>query len=182
MVSLLFLLLCGCSSETRAIQKALDFRTALMEAGGCSYAATITADHGSRVYRFGLDCEYTNTNGARLTVTEPENIAGISAVVSPDGSGVIFEDLALDFGEMAGGLIAPLASPWLLGTCWTGGYIQSSGRDGDLERVTILHGYGDEELTVDTWLDESNLPVRSEICWAGQRCLVIEISNFQMRR
>ena len=179
---LLLLTVSGCSEDRQPTQKALDFRTALMNAGGCSFEARISADYGGRVYDFTLDCVYTNDGEAALTVTEPEAIAGISATVSPDGAQVQFDGMALDFGELANGSIAPMATPWLLGSCWLGGYISAAGADGEWERVTILHGYHEEEVTLDTWLDENNLPGRCEISWNGQRYLTVEISNFQLRR
>lgn len=153
-----------------------------MEAGGCSFEARVTADLGGRVYGFTLDCAYTNDGEAVLTVLEPETIAGIAATVSADGAEVRFDGAALDFGEMANGHLAPMAVPWLLGSCWLSGYISACGADGELERVTVLHGYHEAELVVDTWLDGSNLPVRSEISWDGRRCLTAELSNFQLRR
>ena len=181
-LALLLTMLTGCAGTELAkpSQKALDFRTALMEAGGCSFTADITADYGARVYEFTLDCEYTVGGEAHLTVTKPETIAGIAATVSADGATVEFDGASLDFGQMANGYVAPLAAPWILGNCWTAEYISSAGADGDLERVTYLQGYHEEELTLDTWLDRSGVPVRCEISWNGSRCLTIDLTNFQL--
>ena len=67
----------------------------------------------------------------------------------------------------------------LLGQCWTNAYISCSGADGELERVTYLDGYEDEEVSVDTWLDEAGLPVYAEISYDGKRCLTLQISEFR---
>lgn len=181
-LALLLTILTGCAGTELAkpSQKALDFRTALMDAGGCRFTADVTADYGARVYAFTLDCDYIVDGEAHLTVTAPENIAGITATVSSDGAAVEFDGAALDFGQMANGYVAPLAAPWLLGNCWTAEYISSAGPDGDLERVTYLQGYNEEELTLDTWLDQTGTPVRCEISWNGSRCLTVDLTNFQL--
>ncbi len=175
-------LLSGCAGTETAkpSQKALDFRTALMEAGGCSFTAEVTADYGTRVYDFTLDCDYTVDAEAHLTVTSPENISGIEATVSADGGQVEFDGASLDFGRMANGYVAPMSIPWLLGSCWLKGYISSAGADGELERITYLQGYNEAELTLDTWLDSNEIPIRCEVSWDGTRCLTVALSNFQL--
>ena len=67
----------------------------------------------------------------------------------------------------------------LLGQCWSAAYISCAGSDGELERVTYLDGYEEEEVTVDTWLSSAGLPVYAEISCQGMRCLTLQISDFQ---
>ena len=81
----LVLCLTACGEKSQPTQKALDFRTGLMEAGGCSFTAVVTADYGDKVYPFTLDCSYTG-DSARLQVLEPESIAGIAATVTEDST------------------------------------------------------------------------------------------------
>jgi len=172
-------LLTGCSKEQADREKALSFRTALMEAGGCQFSAEIRADYGSRVYDFGVDCRFLVEDGALLTVTAPEEIAGITAQVSEDGAEVSFDGVQLEFGELANGYVAPMALPWLLGSGWTEAYVESAVEDGDYLKVTCLMGYGEEEVTVVTWLDQNELPVQCEVSYDGVRCLTAAISQFQ---
>lgn len=181
-LALLLALLTGCAGTETAqpSQKALNFRTALMDAGGCSFTAEVAADYGSRVYTFTLDCDYTVDGEAHLTVTSPETISGISATVSADGAQVEFDGASLDFGQMANGYVAPMAVPWLLGNCWLREYISNAGSDGELERITYLQGYNEAELTLDTWLDADGTPVRCEVSWDGTRCLTVTLSDFQL--
>lgn len=181
-LALLLALLTGCAGTETAqpSQKALNFRTALMDAGGCSFTAEVAADYGSRVYTFTLDCDYTVDGEAHLTVTSPETISGISATVSADGAQVEFDGASLDFGQMANGYVAPMAVPWLLGNCWLREYISNAGSDGELERITYLQGYNEAELTLDTWLDAEGTPVRCEVSWDGTRCLTVTLSDFQL--
>ena len=149
-----------------------------MEAGGCSFTAAVTADYGDRVYQFTMACSHTS-DGTRLEVLEPEIIAGIAATVSEDGAQLEFDGAALEFGQLANGFVSPVSVPWLLAQCWMEEYIAYAGSDGDLERVTYLRGYNDEELSIDTWFSGS-VPTYAEVVYDGARCLTVEITNFQM--
>jgi len=180
MVLCLLLLLTACQAK-EPTQRALDFRTDLLESGGCGFTADISADYGDRVYDFTVTCDYTAGEGARIEVLQPEEIAGIAAQVSPDGAKVIFDGVELDFGQLAEGNVSPMAASWLLGHCWTEAYTDSAGTDGDLYRITHLEGYNEEELTVDTWLDDAPTPVHAEIAYDGTRCLNIDISDFYLK-
>lgn len=162
-------------------QKALDLRTGLMEAGGCTFTAAVTADLGGRVYPFTLDCTVDLQGETTLMVVEPEAIQGITASVSQDGAAVEFDGAALDFGALAGGRLAPMTFPWHLGQCLQSGYIEAAGQDGDLEKVTYLVGYGEEAMTFEVWLDEGGFPVRCEVLYDGARCLTADITGFQWK-
>jgi len=176
---LLLLVVSGCQKQSSPTQKALDFRTALMEAGGCSYTAVIGADYGERAYSFSVACTYDTDGTAKMTVLQPEEIAGITAAVSGDGAVVEFQDVALDFGVMADGTVSPMEVCHLLGRCWTGAYIASAGSDGDLERISYLHGYEAEELAVDTWLNAEGAPVYAEVMFENVRCLSVQLTEFR---
>lgn len=178
----LAVMLTGCAADGGGpTQQALDFRTALMDSRGCTFTADLTADVGGRVYQFTLDCAATVGGPATLTVTAPASIAGITARVDQTGAALTFDGTALALGTLADGETAPLLAAWLLPNAWTSDYIDAAGADGDLERIAYLHGYGDEALTIDAWLDEQNIPVRCEISYDGVRCLTAEISGFTMQ-
>lgn len=180
--AVLCLLLSGCAGQEadRRMQEALDLRTDLMASEGCSFKASVSADYGERVYTFSLDCTYVPEQEARLTVTQPEEIAGISAAVSADGTVVTFDGVELAFGELANGRVAPMALPWLLGSAWSSGYISSAGADGETVLVTYLMGYGEDEVTVETWLDTTGVPVRCEVIHDGRRYLTVALEDFQL--
>jgi len=80
---------------------------------------------------------------------------------------------------MADGRVSPMEACHVLGRSWTGAYIASAGSDGELERITYLDGYEEEELTVDTWLDETGLPVYAEISYGGRRWLRLQLSDYR---
>ena len=163
------------------MQSALDFRTALLTAGGCSFTANITANYGETAAKFTLACEYDTETGAHLRVTAPDTIAGIEANVKGEDAVITFEDTQLALGDLAGGTLAPLSAPLIVGRCWAEGYIDAAGKEDAYLRVTYLSGYGEHELTVDTWfLAESGWPVRAEIASDGETLLMLELINFTM--
>ena len=177
-LAVMLLFFVGCSARQTPIQQALDFRTALLETESCSFRAAVTADYGDRFYQFTLN-SHTDTQNTELEVVEPEAIAGIRATVDTTGTTVSFDDAVLEFGKLANGFVSPVTVPWLLVQCWRQSYIDCSGPDGELERVTYLHGYEDGQLAIDTWLDSSGVPVRAEIFYEGRRCITVEITDFR---
>ena len=149
----LLLTLSGCARQDTAMQRALDLRTALTAAGGCAFAAQAEVNYGEEIFRFSMDCAYEAGGGVTIRLTEPQTLAGIGAEVSADGARVVYEDTAVGFESLAGGRLAPMALPYLLGSSWYEGYISACGMENGLLRMTCLEGYGEEELAVDTWLD-----------------------------
>ena len=164
------ILLSACSAKSPA-QPPLTFRTALLQAGGCTFTAAITADYGSP------------ETGASVTVTEPESIAGIQAQVKNTAASVSYDGMQLGLGSLANGNLAPLAAPYVLGQCWAGEYIDSTGTEDGLLRTTYRMGYEEKELVVDTWFSQEPLtPVRAEISFEGRMVLRTDISAFSMRQ
>lgn len=165
------------------MQSALDFRAALLRAGGCGFTADVTANYGETAAKFTLDCSYDVQSGVTLTVTKPETIAGIGARVSGEDAALSFEGTELALEGLANGNLAPLAGALIAARAWAEGYIDAAGQEDAYLRVTYLDGYGAKTLTVDTWfLKESSFPVRSEIAYDGETVLQIELTNFTMGR
>ena len=156
LLTLISIFLTGCAAKSPA-QQPLTFRTALLEAGGCSFTAAVTADYG-------------------------ETIAGITAHVKDSTADVSFDDTQLGLGSLANGRLAPLAAPYVLGQSWAGAYIDSTGTEDGLLRATYRLGYDKQELVVDTWFTEEPFtPQYAEISADGRMVLSIRISNFAMQ-
>ena len=162
------------------MQQALDFRAALLQSGGCQFQAAVTADYGEQIFEFTLDCAYTPENGAKMTVVTPESIAGITAVVTPGGASIEYDGASFALGKLAGGHLAPMALPELLGRCWCSEYILAAGTSQDGWRLTCVSGYDSDELRVDTWLDDAGQPEYCEISYDGQMLLRAELTAFQL--
>lgn len=176
---LLCLLLSACSRTENRMQEALNFRTQLLAASQCSFTAELTAQGEQEVFSCTLDCVLRPDGSARVTVLEPEEIAGISAEVSQEGTRVIFDGLELDCGDLRGS-VTPLGAPGLLQAAWTGGYIAAAGREEERTLVRCLLGSGREERQVETWLDGDGTPVLCEIVEDGQLVLSCVLRDWSL--
>lgn len=183
LLAVLMMTLClsmtACSGTEDLMQPALDLRAKLLDAGGCSFMADITADFGETICMFSAVCSYTTDGVTRVEITAPESIAGIVAAVSADGASVSYDGMLLDFGELAGGRAVPIAAPSILSLCWAGEYISSAGKEGENTLVTYLKGYDKDELTVLTRFSGlSGVPVSGEVIYDGNTVLNVSISEF----
>ncbi len=170
-------LLCGCASETSVLEPAIEFRSALLQAGGCSFRAKIEADFGDRVEIFTVDCDYGADGTARLTIVEPETIAGITAAVTDGGGKITYDGMSVEFGLLANGSVIPAAAPALTAFCWSGEYIAAAGTEEDVYRVTYEKDYGEKRLQIDTYF-KNDLPFFAEVCYNDQRILKLDISDY----
>ena len=176
-MALSLVLLCGCSGENRAMKAAMELRTQLLERG-CRFTAEIEAHPDDGTAAFTLSCACDPAGNVTLEVTAPESIAGITATVEPGARQARFEDVALDFGLLANGQLAPMAIPQLLYGAWTGEYIREAGADGDRLTAVYLSGWGDRELVIEQWLGPDAAPVYADL-WCGARnAASVKISDF----
>lgn len=164
------------------MQRALDLRTALTAAGGCVFAAQAEVNYGEEIFRFSMDCAYEAGGGVTIRLTELQTLAGIGAEVSADGARVAYEDTEVGFAELAGGRVSPMRLPYLLAESWYRGYISACGWEDGVLRATYLLGYDEDEITVDTWLDASGMPVRAAVSYQGQTLLKAELHHFSLER
>lgn len=178
---LLCLLLWGCSGENVGMQEAVEFRSELVQAGGCSFQAQITAEFEQSVTEFSLDCQCSSEGTAQIVILSPESLQGVTATVTEKGGTLCYDGLAVDFGLLAEGKLAPAAAPLLLSQCWTSEYILSAGEQEGLCRVSYQMGYGEKSMNVDTWF-ENHLPIYAEICYNNERILKVSISEFSLNR
>ena len=161
------------------MQKALDFRAELMEAGACEYSLNMTVEQGERVYTFEGSCNYHCDQGATIVLTEPEALSGICFEVDEQGATVSLEKVSVEVGPIAGRRIQPLEVPYLLGECWTSAYIEACGADENGNLIIYASGYGTDQFFVHTRLDDdTGLPVVWEIYYEDTRILYGEIQNF----
>ncbi len=177
-VAMIVLTLCGCSSTSSELNRALKLRENILKAEECIFTATITADYGEKFYTFKLDCKADAAGEVTFTVTEPESISGISGCLSENQGKLTFDDQALVFETLADGQVSPVSAPWLLIHTLRSGYMRSCGKDGQGIRIQIDDSYEEDALQVDIWTDQKDLPVRGEIIWQGRRIVTIDVENF----
>ena len=177
----LCLLLTGCAGADKTMQPALDLRAALLDAGGCTFTADVTADFGETTCSFTANCTYTPEK-TRVEICSPDVLAGIAATITDDGASIEFDGVVLELGQLAGGNLAPLAAPHILAACWAGEYIRSAGHEADGTRVTYLRGYEEEELTVETLLLDDGVPSSADISYGGTAAVSAAITDFTYQK
>ena len=168
----------GCSGENSELEQALSLRRRLLEAQGCAFEAVITADYGSKIYTFRMNCQGDKDGNLRFSVLEPDTISGITGIISQLGGKLTFDDQVLLFEMLADGQLSPVSAPWILLQSLRSGYIKSCGVDGDGIRIQLNDSYNEEALHVDVWTDATMLPIRGEIVYAGRRILSVDVENF----
>lgn len=110
-VLMMTLLLSACADgggELTAEELACQIRTEYSAASVCTGSAVVTADYGLRVYDFTLDFVWRREGETTLTVTDPEALAGLTAVVGKGESRLEFQGVSLGTGDLTGEGLTPL--------------------------------------------------------------------------
>ena len=172
-------LLSGCAAEqtdTRA--EDLQRKYAAMD----GYAATVeltTAERDeSTRYRLDVKSEGGET---RVTVLEPEAIAGVSATVSGDALSLVYDGMALSAGGAATELNAVNGTDAVLRAA-AEGFITEQNRerygDADALRLCLETELNGETLHVAVWFDERDAPLYAEIERDGWVMQYLAFTNF----
>ena len=171
-------MLCGCQADNSELSAVMDFRNRLQQSKGCNFTAKISADYGSVVYQFTLDCEADQSGNLTFHVIAPDSISGISGQIDGLGGKMTFDDKMLAFDTMADGQVTPVSAPWVMVKTLLGGYITAAGRDKEDIRAVMNDSYREQALEVDVWFDSSVLPKHCEILWQGRRVLSLDVEKF----
>ena len=174
----LMLLLTGCGPGEDGMDRALALRSRVLEAEECSFRAKITADYGSSLQQFTLDCKGDAQGNLRFRVAEPETIQGIEGSISGDGGKLVFDGTVLAFGLLTDRQLSPVAAPWIFFRTLRAGQLLTASEDGELLHIRADDSYEEDDLQGDLWLDGENLPVRAEFLYRNRRVLSLEISDF----
>lgn len=174
---LLLVGLCGCSAESKDLERGLALRTNLLKASGFSFDAEITADYGDKLHQFSMNCQSDREGNVTFQVTAPETITGITGSITEEGGTLTFDDTALHFDLLTDEQLSPVSAPWILVKTLRSGYLRTVGREEEELRLTIDDSYDDDALMVDVWLDGKDLPKRAEIVYDGRRILTLLVKN-----
>ena len=175
---LMLCLLCACAGKANdPLQAAMDFRAELLARGGCSFEAEALAETDGQLWALTLACDLDADGNGTVRVLAPESIAGISAVTDGETGSLVYEDLCLGLGTLPDTELAPAAVPGRLVRAWTRDWIASAGT----EDGALLVCCEDGSLTVRTWLDAENRPIRAGLALDGKGCFTAEIRNFEWK-
>lgn len=177
---------CGGEGGNQAEQLALDIRGEYLAMEGCTASLDVTADYGQRVYQYGVDLAWQREGACVLTITAPENVAGVTARLEKDGSFLEYDGVQVETGSLDSDGMSPVEGiPLLLETIQTG-YIAECGmetlEDGEVLRVVCRDpetapGVGRE---YSLWFDPgTHALLRGELAQDGYTVLQCAFSDFQ---
>lgn len=186
---LLLGLLAGCGGGAEDNDLVLDLRSAVLARAGCSGTMTLTADYGQRVYTYEVDFTEREEEGLTLTLTAPENVAGITATVREGQTALEYDGVRLETGPLNEEGLAPLdALPTFL-TALESGYIAEtcSEQVGQSEHLRLCcrdperdPGQGTEVIL---WFDKAQKALqRGEIRSDGFAVIQCEFSAFMIEQ
>ena len=176
---LLLLLLSGCAGPPGEMENALELRSRLLQASGCSFDVEITADYGDRIHTFSMACQGDSKGDISFQVTAPETISGISGRLSGSGGEIVFEDTALALELLAEEQLSPLSAPWIFLKTLRSGCMTSVCREQEQLRLSVDDSYEADPLRLDIWLNPENRPEHADILYNGRRILSLDVENFE---
>lgn len=125
----------GNEAETLALQ----IRTEYLAMERCSSSVEMTADYGQRVYQYGLDFSWEKQGDAVLTVTSPENIAGITARLRDGQTALEYDGIRVETGPLNPEGLSPMdALPALL-TAAREGFLAQCVMETAEDGTAVLH-------------------------------------------
>ncbi len=113
----LALALCGCGQGGGGgvEEEALAIRTEYLELEGLEGTVEVTADYGERVYQYGMELHWQKDGESSLTVTAPEEVAGVRVTMEGDETALEYDGARLETGELNAEGLSPVdAVPALL--------------------------------------------------------------------
>ena len=185
-VPLIALLLTGCGGKgTQADDLALVIRGEYLEMAGCTASLEVHADYGSRVCDYAMDAAWTEEGGLTLTLTAPEEVAGVTGRVLAGETALEFDGMYVETGPLDEAGLSPMdAFPALLAAVREGYVAQSTLEEGEAEQVLHLtvrdpEGTPGEGREIQLWLSAaSGALLRGEISRDGVTVLTCEVTGF----
>lgn len=177
---LLLFLLAGCSGPPNEMELGMELRSKLLQASACAFETVITADYGDEIHTFKMDCKTDAAGNMTFSILEPDSISGITGELSGDGGKLTFDDTALHFELMADGQLSPISAPWIMMRTLRSGYMASACLEDGCVRLSIDDSYEENRLSLDIWLNPSNLPEQADILYDGRRILSVHVANFEI--
>lgn len=163
---------CGAEREEGQFE---DFRASLTDAA-VTVTAEVTARDGDAVTAFTLRCAET-PDGCDLEVLAPEEIAGVCAHVTADGTELAFDDLILPAPQTEGAVSPLLALPLVLRAARTG-HLDLVWREDGL----VCQLIPDDTAAVRLYLKDDNTPAAAEIDADGHTNVFCTINEWSTEK
>ncbi len=166
-------ILCACAADNDGVSSLCKH---LKNLGDRKFTSHITAIFPSREVSFSLDYNYSKDGDDRVTVTAPEEIAGVAFSVSEENSTLEFDGVRLALGSLGREGASPLSAISDLLAVWKGGnYDEALDSDmfGEAAYLMIYKTDSDkDELEYRTWFSKKDFsPLYAEIYSDGIRII-----------
>lgn len=167
------ILLTGCGKKTEREQFE-NIRASIAQARTVTLDAAVTASFPDRTEEFTLHCVRESGDWV-MTVTAPEQIAGVTARMSGTDSSIVYDDVILPTGDLTDCGIIPInVVPTALETLLDG-YLSSSWTEKGGLAVKVIR---DDTVAVTVWFDEEDVPRMAELAENGVVKASCTIENF----
>lgn len=107
-MTLLLAALCACGGGTDDNDLVLSLREDFQNMDTWSGQAALTADYGQRVYDYSLTFTGSREEGTSLTLTAPEEVAGITAVAKEGQTWLDYDGVRLETGPLDDSGLSPM--------------------------------------------------------------------------
>lgn len=165
-----------------SIQTAENIQTQYARLATADMAAKVTCHLGEETRTYELTCTVTQ-DGASTTVTAPEELAGITATVTPDGLTVTYDGTSLSAGDLYD--VCPAnCLPYLLNAVADGYLLEQSTEELNgtpCYRMALdTTAKSGEKVLCTVWIDETTLiPRYAEFAQDDRVILTVELTAFQ---
>lgn len=184
---LLLALLCACGGGNADNELVLSLREDFQNMDAWSGEMELTADYGQRVYDYSVSFTGSQEEGTTLTITAPEEAAGITAVAKEGQTWLDYDGVRLETGPLDPQGLSPMdALPALLTELETGTVAEvGTETDGDLSllRLTLRDPEGTPGTGRETvfWFDKAQKTLlRAELRNDGATVVSCVFSSFTM--
>ena len=188
----LCLALSACGGEgggSPAEQLALDVRGRMLEAAAGFARVSVTADYGRRVYEYGVDMTWQAEGETVLTLTVPENVAGVSARILEGETALESDGTRVETGALDDSGVSPLSGlPLMLEYARTGWMAECGMEELDGSQVLRIDCRDPENSPGEgracaLWFDpDTHVLLRGELSQDGFTVLRCEFTSFEMQQ
>lgn len=173
MISLL--LLSGCGRRQAKLESDLAaFRAGVRAAENVSFSLSLHCDDGDAVSDYTLRVA-RSADGCRVTVVEPELLAGVTATVDATGTELGCEGVTLGVGTIAG--LTPVTAGAAMLKAMSYGYEELAWREDD---YIVARLWLDSDAVMTLWLDKNAVPVCAEISEDGATVMSAAFSGWEI--
>ncbi|MBR2667374.1 MAG: hypothetical protein IKD96_04355 [Oscillospiraceae bacterium] len=177
----LLLLPAGCAGQDRAEARAMELLELYDDLEACSLTAELLADYGERTYTFTVDVVYDRDGTSRLTILEPDLLAGLTVRWQEETATLEYDGTTVETGYLTEDGLSPMtALPALLEAVRSGGLTACSTETWKDGRELLRLSFSDGTVSDTVWFDpDTGAPVRGEIAAEGYTVITCTVTDFR---